>query len=129
MVSVAKLDILISYIIIGAGAYAGCAYCLHRGEHSKILQKIIYPGNRYFLQKNDVLRDDSTNFPQKIPDSNGPPSLKTTTYINAANTAYVAASNKRDKSLLAQGSGCKGPYALQMLPLHDRISLQLIQCI
>lgn len=83
----------------------------------------------YFLQENDVLRDDSTNFPQKIPDSNGPPSLKTTTYINAANTAYVAASNKRDKSLLAQGSGCKGPYALQMLPLHDRISLQLIQCI
>jgi hypothetical protein len=62
--------------ITGAGAYAGCAYCLHHGEYSKILQKIIYPGNRCFLQEDDILRNDSVNFPIKFPDNNDPPVLK-----------------------------------------------------
>jgi len=41
---------------VGAGAYAGCAYCTHVGLYSKILQKMVYPGNRRFMPQNDRQR-------------------------------------------------------------------------
>lgn len=82
---------------------------------------MIYPGNRCFLQKTDTLRDDCVHFPNKKHDKNDPPVLKTTAYISAANAAYTATSSSRDRCVLAQKNGCKGSYALQKLPLHDRI--------
>ena len=111
----------INWIILGAGGYAGCAYCTHLGEYSNILQKIVYPGNRRFLEKDDDLRDDTTNYPSKFDDFSSPPELKTTDYVDAANQNYAAALTNQERTALAQETGCKGECALRKLPLHDRL--------
>ena len=106
----------------GAGAYAGCTYCTHIGEHSKTLQKIIYPGNRSFLNKDDNLRLDASNFPEKGVDLADPPEIKTMEYVNQAIANYTAEDSNEAKKKLFQEAGCKGPYALSELSSHDRIS-------
>ena len=68
---------LINYNYVGAGAYAGSAYCVHRGKYSEILQKMVYPGNRCFLQESDGLRLDEDNFPVKKVEKSSPPQMKT----------------------------------------------------
>lgn len=108
-------------VYIGAGGYAGCAYCTHLGEHSNILQKMVYPGNRCFLKKDDDLRNDTSNYPSKSIDSSSPPKLKTTEYVNDANQKYVAAHTSTERKELAQQTGCKGPCVLEKLPFHDRL--------
>ena len=50
---------------IGAGAYSGCVYCTQEGTFSKILQKMVYPGNRHFLKMDHPLQSDAANFPLK----------------------------------------------------------------
>ena len=67
----------INWIILGAGGYVGCAYCTHLGEYSNIYRR--------FLEKDDDLRDDTTNYPSKFDDFSSPPELKTTDYVDAAN--------------------------------------------
>ena len=106
---------------IGAGAYAACAYCTHLGEYSKILQKMIYTGNRCFLQPDDSLRLDNHNFPSKSKNKFSPPNIKTMAYIDEANAKYSAAETNKERKELVQQTGCKGSYALRMLPLHDRV--------
>jgi len=39
-------------------------------------------------------------------------------YIDEANAEYVVTPNK-DKKVLCQKTGCKGPYSLRRLPFHD----------
>ena len=107
--------------LAGAGAYAGCAYCTHTGQHSSSLQKVIYPGNRRFLSKDDPLRRDCVNFPLKKKDVSDPPENKTTKYVDEANDAYTSAKGTREKIGKARITGCKGSYSLRKLPLHDRI--------
>lgn len=70
------------FFAVGAGAYAGCAYCTHVGTYSNILQKMVYPGNRRFLPLDDVQRTDSKNYPSQATDTALPPVIKTTTYFN-----------------------------------------------
>ena len=84
---------------LGAGAYAGCSYCMHTGEYSKILRKVIYPGNRHILPEGDSLRYDNVNFPDKSKDKSSPPDAKAMKFVDDANTAYAS---------LAQENGCKG---------------------
>ena len=103
---------------IGAGAYAGCAYCTHKGEYSKAFQKMIYPGNRLFLNVDDNLRHDVRNFPVKKKVNKSSPMIKTMDYVDDANVKYLAAENKKE---VFQETGCKGPYPLRKLDLHDRI--------
>ena len=107
-----------NYTSIGAGAYAGCAYCTHKGEYSKALQKMIYPGNRLFLNVDDNLRHDVRNFPVKKKVNKSSPMIKTMDYVDDANAKYLAAENKKE---VFQETGCKGPYPLRKLDLHDRI--------
>lgn len=117
---VPNLALLSCIIYVGAGAYAGCAYCTQTGERSQILQKVIYPGSRRFLPNEDPLRDDSNNFPDKAQDKSASPDIKTTKYVDEANDAYTRAS-QQEKCSLAQQSGCKGSYSFRKLPLHERI--------
>ena len=109
-----------AHICIGAGAYSGCTYCTHKGKYSKVLQKVIYPGNRSFLPENDGLRHD-TNFPGHMAETANPPDMKTMEYVDKANARYSAASTEQDRKELAQETGCKGSYSLRKLPLHERI--------
>lgn len=63
------------------------------GEHSSMLDKIVYPDHRRFLCPSDVLRRDTTNFPHKTTNFTLPPLLKTTEFIHEANKAYVKESD------------------------------------
>lgn len=108
-------------LLAGAGAYAGCAYCTHIGRHSTSLQKVIYPGNRRFLSKDDPLRCDSVSFPLKKKDVSDPPDNKTTKYVDEANDAYTSTKGTREKINKARITGCKGSYSFRKLPLHERI--------
>lgn len=45
-----------AYVYVGAGAYAGCAYCTIKGEYAKELNKMVYLNHRSFLPKDDLLR-------------------------------------------------------------------------
>lgn len=117
------LEFTMEYIFLhaGAGAYAGCTYCTHKGEYSKILQKMIYPGNRCFLQQDDDLRHDFRSFPQQGTDLASPPKMKTMEYVDCANARYSAADSNKEKNEIAQECGCKGSYSLRKLPLHERL--------
>lgn len=114
-------DVGLPCTCLGAGGYAGCAYCTHLGEHSSVLQKMVYPGNRCFLKEDDDLRDDTTNYPSKSDNLFSPPELKTTEYVDAANQMYAAAHTSQERTKLAQETGCKGACALRKLPFHDRL--------
>lgn len=75
-------------VCVGAGAYAGCAYCTHTGEYCHKLQKMVYPGNLRFLSECDTLRLDKQNFPDKNEDNSESPEIKTTQYVAKANAEY-----------------------------------------
>ena len=106
---------------VGAGAYAGCAYCTMTGEYSNVLDKMIYPDHRRFLSPGDVLRRDDINFPMKVKHFTQPPLLKTTSFVHEANKIYVDETDANEKKMILQQTGCKGPYALHRSPLHERI--------
>ena len=108
-------------VYLGANSYAGCTYCTHLGEYSNTLQKIIYPGNRRFLRKDDKLRKDKKNFPCQKIDNTDHPEIKTMQYIDKAIMEYSSAESIAQKRQIFQKTGCKGPYALRKLYLHERI--------
>ena len=58
---------------------------------------MIYPGNWRFLQQEDVLRKDITNFPSKLKDISPPPKVKTTAYVHKANNKYLKAKTSQAK--------------------------------
>lgn len=115
------LKILLILYYVGAGAYSGCTYCTQKGEYCKSLQKIVYLGNRCFLEENDVLRTDTTKFPAKKKISSPPPEMKTTEYVDKANDKYCAAETTQERTKIFQDTGCKGTYALRKLGCHERI--------
>lgn len=116
----AKYIWLQCFFAVGAGAYAGCAYCTHVGTYSNILQKMVYPGNRRFLPLDDVQCTDSKNYPSQATDTALPPVIKTMEFIDKANKDYDEASGVKRKTLV-QRTGCKGAYALRRAFLHNRI--------
>ena len=85
------------------------------------LQKMVYPGNRRFLEPDDQLRTESTVFPNQSSDFTHPPMLKDLDFIDKANSDYELAPTRADKKRLAQSTGCKGVYSLRRLPSHERI--------
>lgn len=104
----------------GANAYAGCVYCCLHGVYSKPLSKMVYLGHWQFLQDFDPLHEDRKNFPNKV-DPRKSPATKTMAYVKEANERYSAATTAKEAKVIAQETGCKGSYALQQLPGHDRI--------
>ena len=105
---------------IGAGAYAGCVYCEHRGEYSTILDKMVYPGNRLFLESDDSYRDKRIGFPSGSVEHTQQPKLKTTTYLEAALRKLDQATTSKTKQQVMRETGCKGHYSLRNLPNHNR---------
>lgn len=91
---------------------------LLRGEHSNILQKMVYLNHRAFLPSVDVLHKDQQNFPGA--NSVDRPAPKTMAFIDKANGEVAAATSDAERKEIFQGSGCKGPYSLRRLPNHDR---------
>ena len=85
---------------IGAGAYAGYAYCTHVGTYANTLQKMVYPGNRRFLPLDDVQRTDRKNYPRQATDITLPPVIKTMEFIDKANKDYDEASGVETKTLV-----------------------------
>lgn len=100
---------------VGANSYAGCVYCTHIGEYSNILQKIVYPRNRCFLERDNPLRKDKRNFPHKVVDRNDPPEMKSMEYVDNACKNYSAATTKKKRKEVFQATGCKVTYALRRL--------------
>ena len=84
-----------SFHYIGAGAYAGCAYCCIQGQYSKELQKMVYLDHRSFLPGIDCLRTNHKNFPsKKVADK--PPQAKTMEYIEEQITHLTEAMNAQE---------------------------------
>lgn len=106
--------------IIGAGAYAGCAYCTNVGEYSSTLGKMVYLKHRSFLPEDDELRLAHSGYPNRK-EKLDYPELKTTEYVDSANAKYEAASTNAERRSITQETGCKGSYALRRLPNHDRL--------
>ena len=48
------LLMVVFFMPIGAGAYAGCAYCTIKGEYAKELNKMVYLKHRSFLPHDDL---------------------------------------------------------------------------
>lgn len=46
-------------------ALNSCSHCIMQGQHSKILDKTVYPGGGMFLHPDDALRQDTT-FPSGL---------------------------------------------------------------
>ena len=105
---------------VGAGAYAGCAYCTHVGVYSKTLKKMVYPGNRRFLPQNDRQRTNVRSYPSQAADARPPPQIKTMQYIDEANEKFETTSGVERKDLV-QKTGCKGAYSLQRASSHNRV--------
>ena len=82
---------------------------------------LIYPGNRCFLQADDMLRLDEQNFPHQNVDNSESPEIKTTQYVARANAEYLAATTNSRRKELVQKTGCKGVSPLRKLPQHERI--------
>lgn len=70
--------------ILGAGAYAGCAYCTTKGEYAKELNKMVYLKHRSFLPHDYLLRSSDSGFPNKK-DKLAAPVMKSKDYIDKAN--------------------------------------------
>ena len=104
---------------IGAGAYAGCAYCCMKGEYSKNLQKMVYLDHRSFLPHIDCLRTTHKNFPSKSV-SDHPPSPKTMDFVCDKIADLSKPMTSRERKDMLQNSGCTGDYSLRRLPFHDR---------
>ena len=111
---------VIHFVMLGAGAYAGCAYCCIRGEYSKELQKMVYLDHRSFLPSIDCLRTDHKGFSTKeVADK--PPQAKTMEYVEKAiSDVAKALSAKERKEVIQILCGCTGDYSLRRLPNHNR---------
>ncbi len=72
-----------------------------------------------YLPSSDPLHSDRRLFPHSK-DPKVPLKIKDMAFIDSANREYDSAPLNQRKQL-AQGSACKGSYALQKLPAHDRI--------
>ena len=106
-------------VVLGAGAYAGCAYCCIQGQYSKELQKMVYLDHRSFLPSIDRLRTDHKGFPTKeVADK--PPQAKTMEYIEKAISDVAKAPSAKERKEAIQICGCTGDYSLRRLPNHNR---------
>ena len=94
--------------LVGAGAYAGCAYCCLQGEYSKVLKKMVYLEHRSFLPSIDSLR---VNFPTStVPDD--PPLPKTMDFVCKTIASLSAPLTTRGRKDVIQSSGCTGDHSL-----------------
>ena len=112
-------NVFIIFIVLGAGAYAGCAYCCIQGQHSKKLQKMVYLEHRSFLPSIDHLRVNHRGFPAKKV-SVEPPQAKTMEYIEEKIASVAEAQSVTERKQVIKSCGCTGDYSLRRLPNHDR---------
>lgn len=90
------------------------------GEYSSALGKMVYLKHRSFLPASDELRSTNSGYPNRREKLENLV-MKTTEYVNEANTKYAAATSKSERIELTQSTGCKGTYSLSRLPNHDRL--------
>lgn len=57
----------------GTGSYRGCAWCQMKGTYCSHLKKIIYLGNRRYLERDSEMRNDTINFPEKTTEHRAEP--------------------------------------------------------
>ena len=112
--------ILFAFAVIGAGAYAGCVYCEHKGEYSTFLDKMVYPGNRAFLATDSSYRVSKSTFPSGSEEHKEKPKLKTMAYLEAALKKLDEATTRGAKQQAIRDTGCKGRFSMLSMPSHNR---------
>ena len=112
---------LLLLLDVGAGAYAGCAYCCVKGYYCHNLKKMVYLDHRSFLPTIDTLRSDRKHFPSKTAVPLLPPRPKTMEFVDSHNGQLAAAVSGAERKEIVRTSGCTGAYSLRRLPFHDRL--------
>lgn len=105
----------------GSGSMSGCHWCSIRGIHCKHLQKVIYLGNRSYLERDNPLRQDSVHFYPHCTDVSSKPKARSSKIEKDYREAFDNAINKTQASCIASATGCKGNYPLLSIPDHDRL--------
>lgn len=85
---------------------------MHRGCYCSHLSKVVYPGNRCFLPQENVLRQDSKNFPDHSEDTRERPQGRNFKEDIMFHSAYDKAKNMTQKARIATGTGCRNTYVL-----------------
>lgn len=81
---------------------------------------MVYLQHRSFLPDDHVFHSDKRNFAHKT-DPKKPPASKTQAFIKSGIIRFSEASTGKAKKKVVQKYGCKGEYAMQKLPNHDRM--------
>ncbi|XP_021376310.1 uncharacterized protein LOC110465059 [Mizuhopecten yessoensis] len=104
----------------GSGSLLGCHWCNVNGFHCAQLQKVVYLSNRSYLQKDNPIRFDVTNFCEKKVDNTCKPELRSIEKEKEYREAFESAQNKTQAKAVSKATGCKGKYPLQKLTDHNR---------
>ncbi len=107
----------------GTGSYRGCAWCQMKGTYCSHLKKIIYLGNRRYLERDSEMRNDTFNFPEKATELRAePPARKFNEDLNY-HKAYDNAKNQSQAKSIATATGCRGQYIFATgLPDFNRVT-------
>lgn len=106
----------------GSGSYRACFWCEIKGVYNCYLNKVIYTGNRRFLETNDDMRADSNTFPDMYAESQPPTKARVFEEDKEYHAAYNNAFNKSQARNIAVTTGCHGMYSLaHKLPGFNRI--------
>ena len=97
----------------GSGGLSGCHWCHMRGVYCSHLSKTIYLSNNALFS--------NQNPTQVILEDHGQPRLRDSHSETYFREAYINVRTKVDANIIASATGCKGRYALQELPGHNRL--------
>ena len=107
----------------GTGSYSSCAWCMHKGQYCKHLNKVAYSGNIRFLPADNVLRKDSKNFPDQSEELRQGPPKRNFKQDVMFHKEYDSGGSQAQCNRLASGTGCRGMYCLaQKNPKFDRVN-------
>lgn len=106
----------------GTGSYRGCSWCQIKGTYCTHLRKMIYLGNRRYLDVNSEMRNDTCNFPEKFIEDRTEPLKRQFTEDLNYHKAYDNAKNQTQAKSIATATGCRGQYVLATLPNFDRVA-------
>ena len=108
----------------GSGGLSGCHWCHVRGTYCSHLSKTIYLSNSSYV-KNNCSTSMAKSPPEVLgnvtDESDSQPKLRNPGSEIYFREAYQNVKTKVDASIIASATGCKGNYALQKLPDHNRI--------
>lgn len=114
------------FSLSATGSYRGCGWCMQKGQYCDHLHKIVYPGNRRFLPRDNVLRKDRCHFPDKCEESKTKPPCRNFSQDKAFHKAYDNGQNNSHKAKITTGTGCRGMYVFaSKYPGFDRVEQTL----